>query len=261
MINNLFIIDKAGICLYSYNFQKVTGIDGQMLSGFLSALSAFAQEAFQTRLQSIEIHNGQKLVFYVDPMHKLTFCAIADVRDNSKFLEKILRQMGDRFVLKFWEVFEKDLQNQINLFNSFDGDLVPITKNITKARNPRTLILGLIIGLICLIGLFIPSLYLIYLANEGVDNNLIFSLFLLYLSAVLAISSFISGYIAGSPRRGLLTGGLFFLIINITLAIIAYDVFTSTVNIALSFFILMACLAAGYAGGLLCDRHKLYPLK
>lgn len=65
MIHSFYVID-AGLCIYHYDFKKETHLDDQLLSGFLTAIGSFAQEAFQKGLQSIHIQNGQKINFYID---------------------------------------------------------------------------------------------------------------------------------------------------------------------------------------------------
>jgi hypothetical protein len=259
MIYNLFVIDN-GCSIYSYEFKKNFGLNDQLLSGFLSAISSFAQETFNTGLMTIQIRNGQKLAFYFASEYKLLLCAIADGRDNDHLLEKILGVISAKFTDVMQEVLTSDLKRaRIDLYKPFDPILKDLMKLKTKPRNIKSMGMGILSGFIALIG-FASLIYTIVaeMRTNLIEESVVLISFLLLLSGSLSLCSLISGYIAGNSKMGLKNGVIFFILLNILILVLNSSLFISFLYI--SPFVLIACVASGYAGGYLCDRRNLYPL-
>ncbi len=258
MIINLYVIDAAGICIYSYDFQRNVFVNEQLLSGFLSAITMFAQEAFQTGLHAIQIRNGQKMIFYLELKHHLMFCAIADEKDNNRLLERILKEIALKFVEETKDLLDAAEHGRIDGYKKFDNTLPQIVKNKTKRRDIRTMALGLIEGIAVLIALSTITYGIVVLLRYLFTENTVLIFFLLILSSVLSLSSFVSGYTAGNTKFGVRNGLSFFVILNVIIVTLSPEMFLNFLYI--SPFAFIACTAAGYYGGLTCDRRKLYPI-
>jgi len=77
-------------------------------------------------------------------------------------------------------------------------------------------------------------------------------------SANLSIDSFVSGFVAGSPKMGLINGILFYLLLILLVSLSIETVQLLIILVVFAPFALIVCAAAGYYGGLTCDRKKLY---
>ncbi|MHA1150210.1 MAG: hypothetical protein ACTSR8_18415 [Promethearchaeota archaeon] len=256
MFHNLYVID-AGVCLYSYDFIEKTVIDDQLLSGFLTAIGSFAQETFQSGLQTIKILDGQKLIFYPEKTQKLTFCAIANEKDNDHLLENLLAQIAQEFVSQMAETLNSENRPALDEYKIFDGSIQNKIKNKSKPRNKKSMLTGFLTG-------FIISMiftYVMSLINPTLRTILSREVFLMYFLLLLCISfsvyGGIGGYLAGNPKFGAITGLIFFIIIS---SLIAFDVEVFLSYLYIMPYCLIICIASGYFGGLLQDRRKLYPL-
>ncbi len=258
MIQNLYILNPSGICIYSHEFQKNTFVDEQLLSGFLSAITMFAQEAFRTGLQAIQIRSGQKMIFYLEQIHGLMFCAIANEQDNNRLLETLLKEIAQEFVSKMRNILNLNQDSKINQYKQFDPILSEITKNRDKPRNFKTMALGLLEGIVIIIGLAQITNFIIVWLLSITTENIMLIWFLLLLSLELSLCTFIAGYTAGNIKFGVLNGLFFFIFIN---WIVSFNPEMYSNFLLLSLFVLIACISAGYYGGLTCDRRKLYPLE
>ncbi len=259
MINSLYVID-AGVCIYSHVIHRGVFIDEQLLSGFLTAIGTFAHEAFKSGLQTIEIQNGLKIAFYLEPQFKLIFCTIEDVRDNNHLIGKILGEISAEFTTSMSEVLKTDeKRHKIDEYQQFDEALAIILQVKAKQRNIKTLFWGLLAGVAILVGLILIVYEIIMLFASSLSYENAVSVFVLCFSFTVALANFTSGYIAGNPRMGLLNGGFFFFILNLIVVNLDATLYSYFIRY---FFVtlLIVNMAAGYAGGLFCDRRKLYVL-
>ncbi len=257
MIHNLYVIEDGGICLYSYNFIKNISIDEQLLAGFLSAIGSFAQETFKTGLQSIQIHDGQKLIFYVQKSERLTFCAIANEKDNNFLLEKILSEVARKFILELKDVLDNN-RAAIDEYKIFDSTIKESVKNVVKDRNFKSVISGLLLSFIVLTAITIPATILNEFLRVEMSEYAFFLYFLISLTFTVSSSSFVSGFQSGNSKYGTLGAILVFIFINLTILTQGVELYLNFLFIAP--LVLIACIASGYYGGLTADRRKLYPL-
>jgi hypothetical protein len=258
MISNLYVIDN-GLCIYSYTFKKTITISEQLFSGLLTALGAFAQETFKTGLQTIQIQNGQNLVFYLDSGTKIMFCALADSRDNDYLLEKYLKEIGQKFIQQMTSILNSPQRDNIDHYLKFNETLETFFRFKTRKRDLKYSILGLLSGfLLLLLSNGVNNIITNY-AKGIYDDKAVLTIFLAFFCLILFLATFLSGYIAGNPKIGLKTGLIFLTIFCVSLYFGDYETFINF--LAIFPYVLLTCLAGGYSGGLLCDRQKLYPLE
>lgn len=256
MIHSLFIID-AGIAIFTHHFKKETAIDAQLLSGFLSAIGSFAQETFQTGLQTIHIRNGEKMNFYVEQDHGLIFCAISNEKDNNKLLLKTLEQISESFIDEKANVLNSPSRSDIAKYKDFSNTLTTIMRGKATPRNAGMIILGLVLGLVVLFVSFF--VFLIFIDILPLGEDLIIMLAIYFLTGFMLLSSWIAGFFAGNRMIGLYAGIVFFAIFVVGIYLFLQ---------VLIFYILMfgpftflACVTGGYWGGAKGDMKKLYPIQ
>ncbi|MBD3351544.1 MAG: hypothetical protein GF364_08660 [Candidatus Lokiarchaeota archaeon] len=259
MIHALYIID-SGICIYSYRFKKDTDIDEQLLSGFLTAIGNFAKETFKsdTGLQTIQIQD-EKLNFYLDKKNDLLYCAVSSYQDNNTLLESILKEISEAFSEQMREFLSKKQRASIHEYKEFNPILEKIMEDKEKERNKKTMLLGLFLGLLSVIGLIIVFSLLLGVLSTFISQELVLFVLLIFLTIGLWISSRVSGYYAGSPEMGLKNGIVFLVVLFVVLLVFLAELIVYFIYMIP--FIAVVCAAGGYYGGLLRDRRKLYPLK
>ncbi|MHA1376965.1 MAG: hypothetical protein ACTSRG_01160 [Candidatus Helarchaeota archaeon] len=148
MIHSYYIINQAGIAIYTEHFVK-SNVDEQLLSGFLTAIGGFSQEAIGGELQKLNIKTGEQMVLYYHEPSKLTIVAIANEADHSGLLQNLLKKI----VNEFYKTYRKYLKEE-GLFedtNLFSKSSRRILSGKSAKRGVRQLILGLFLGLVVLI--------------------------------------------------------------------------------------------------------------
>ena len=95
-------------------------INEQLFTGYLSAIGSFAQETFKDGLHSIQIKNGQKLVFYLESKHNLVFSVLSHEKDNDFILQKLLSRIANTFILRFHELLISKDRTLIDPYREFD---------------------------------------------------------------------------------------------------------------------------------------------
>ncbi|MHA1311557.1 MAG: hypothetical protein ACTSQO_11625 [Candidatus Helarchaeota archaeon] len=287
MIESIIIINAGGVCIYNKNF-TVSKMDEQLLSGFLIAVSNFSKEVMsEGELQKIDAKD-QKIVSYVDKDTGLTIAAIADALDYDGLLLKILRKILKEFDKKYHNVLDDPKISQYN--QKFDSIAREIIDQSVSNRGKSKIILGLFVGIILVILLFdLQSIMLFIFADNyfsslgpatgPLDVLIPFAVFSLEMQLIgflsFAPSGFVTGYIAGSRKRGLYIGFILsfsllaYSIISLIVSLIIFHKFNLIILNSLGLFILLVTylpliivitFVFSYIGGLLKDKNKLYPL-
>jgi hypothetical protein len=251
MIHHLFVIDH-GMSIYTHDFIKESSIDPQLLSGFLAAISSFANETFKTGLQTINVRNGEKLNFYIDPEHGLVFCAISNDKDNNKLLEHLLEHIAREFIDQFASSLASPARCNLDQYLTFKDSIIAIVKRKDKKRNAATMFQGILLGAL----FFFASFFAFVLLIRVIPNPEIVATY--YLTVALFFSSAISGFFAGNQAMGWKNGIVFFAMFVIGILWLVPQFLSFLVTFLPFAFIV--CAAGGSWGGLRCDMSKLYPL-
>jgi len=251
MIHHLFVIDH-GVSVYTHDFIKESALDPQLLSGFLAAIGSFAQETFKTGLQTINIHNGEKLNFYVDPSHGLIFCAVSNEKDSNRLLEKLLGKIATEFTAAFGGVLKSPARSDMSRYKPFDERIGALVKRKEKKRNMATMVQGILLGSL----FFFASFFGFVLLIKIIPYPELTATY--YLTAALFFSSAISGFCAGNPSMGWKNGIVFFILFIVGILVLVPQ-FIPFLYMFLPFSFIV-CAAGGFWGGLRCDLAKLYPL-
>ena len=237
MIESIIIINAGGVCIYNKNF-TVSKMDEQLLSGFLIAVSNFSKEVMsEGELQKIDAKD-QKIVSYVDKDTGLTIAAIADALDYDGLLLKILRKILQEFDKKYHNVLDDPKISQYN--QKFDSIAREIIDQSVSNRGKSKIILGLFVGIILVILLFdLQSIMLFIFADNyfsslgpatgPLDVLIPFAVFSLEMQLIgflsFAPSGFVTGYIAGSRKRGLYIGFI------LSFSLLAYSIISLIVSL------------------------------
>ena len=287
MIESIVIIKEGGICIYNKNF-TVSKVDEQLLSGFLIAVSNFSKEVMtdKSELQTINTKD-QKIVAYEDKELKLTIAAIADILDQDNLLLKVLRMILIEFDNKYHNVLDDPKISSYN--QKFDSIAKEIIFQRISERGKKQIILGLMTGGLLVLVLFMlqSGLFLEfatrYFSSFGMVSQiwqllLPFAIFSLEMQLIGFISfapaGYVSGYIAGSRKRGKYIGmvlsitlfifSIIFLIIVEILSLPQFFLFISVGLLVLMITyipsILTITFVFSYLGGLTKDKKKLYPI-
>ncbi len=293
MFHSLYIILQNGTCVFTRHYRK-SRVDDQLLSGFISALGNFSREALGSNLQSIKLQSGEQLSILKYQYAPIIGIVIADPRDHPSLISTILNRILQDFTEEFRKEITANDPKLVGLTQKFNKNIDEILKGKVSTRSPLKMILGNIISfsLMILIAIlmirgivrFSPLLetnlagFPTINFSDGIDPNEFMALqtitgtttgiLLLMLLGLFFLPSILSGYIAGSEKRGILnaillssiTGGLLFLGGRIAEGQFG-DLNIFWWFIIFSPLIIFIAIVCGYYGGHLKVKHKLWPLE
>ena len=96
-IHNLFIFNRAGICIYGINFSQIYTIEQeQLISSYFTALMSFTKELIGDRIKTVEMGGGIKLVVF--EKGRLFYCILCASFENVTLLEEIIAKIHTNFL-------------------------------------------------------------------------------------------------------------------------------------------------------------------
>ncbi len=134
MIQQLMIINRAGIALFYHNFSGRSNIfkDQQSLASYFDLLCRFTKNQFKESLRTISLDNSI-FFFYTHQsgLHTIFKC------DNESFDRELLESLADKIIDNFIKKFKNDLKDfngEISNFHGFSKILEKVidSKDIKK---------------------------------------------------------------------------------------------------------------------------------
>ena len=123
MIQELMIINQAGIALFYHNFIDNERLaDKQSLASYFDIICRFTKKSFKESLRTLELDN-YKFLFYT---HKSNFHLVLKCKNknfNKKLLESISEKIIDAFLKKYKHIL-KNFNGEISHFKSFSEDVM-----------------------------------------------------------------------------------------------------------------------------------------
>jgi len=96
-IHNLFIFNRAGICIYGLNFSQIYTIEQeQLISSYFTALMSFTKELIGDKIKTVEMGGGIKLVVF--EKGNLFYCILCATFENLALLEEIIAKIHTIFL-------------------------------------------------------------------------------------------------------------------------------------------------------------------
>ncbi|MDD1778923.1 MAG: hypothetical protein LUQ65_12230 [Candidatus Helarchaeota archaeon] len=146
MIHQVWIINRAGICLLDRNYSGLE-INKQLFSGFITAISSLASQ-FNRTLDSISMSD---MTIHYTMENEAVIAVAVDRDDNEEEIRRKLHDLLSEFNSKFGEMlvdwdgnlsyfdsFTKDLDRILMLDWNFEYDLEIKTKNLKKSGPRKT---------------------------------------------------------------------------------------------------------------------------
>ncbi len=129
-IHSLFILNKAGVCLYSENFSEEFKFNVNLLTPFFSAIISFSQNLVNRDLEELEM-SGLRFIFEIKK--EFVFVILADVSDSILFISSRLIRIikifssyykeSDDIFKDSRELEDPELDKQINSIIRGEEDL------------------------------------------------------------------------------------------------------------------------------------------
>ena len=119
MIENLWILIKGGVLVFSKNYIRLKIADDDLIAGFLSALDSFVKETTNEEIKSI-IMEGRKFSYIVGD--GLIIVISTNQLDNDILIQGILKDIK----FKFFEKYKENISNfsgNTGHFTNFDKEL------------------------------------------------------------------------------------------------------------------------------------------
>ena len=126
MIENIWILTKSGILLYSKDYVKLRTED-DLLAGFLSALDSFITETTQQGIKSISMKN-KKFNYLISNNYNLIIVINSNISDNNTLIHRLLLKISSKFI----ELYKKYIINfsgMTVIFNDFDPILEEVVSD------------------------------------------------------------------------------------------------------------------------------------
>lgn len=118
MISKILIITSGGTLCYSKNFFSQIDIDEELISGFLTAISEFAQEIKGGKIKALSFRNFNYIYSYYNELDLMFILAI-DIDDLEEEARSKLELMKNEFVKRYRPVLENWMGN-LGVFEDFD---------------------------------------------------------------------------------------------------------------------------------------------
>ena len=95
-IHNLLVFNRSGICIYGISFTDVFRLEQeQLISSYFTALMSFTKELIGTKIKTLEMGEGVKLVIF--EKGNLFYALLCDIDENTILLEKIVSKVNVKF--------------------------------------------------------------------------------------------------------------------------------------------------------------------
>jgi len=134
MIQELMLINQAGIALFYHNFLSEKNLDDhQSLASYFDVICRFTKQNFKESLKSLTLDN----FFFFFYTHKSHYHLVlkCDYKNlDEKTLESFSKIIVEAFLTKFIGILE-DFNGEISLFKSFTDDIEEIVNS--KLENFR----------------------------------------------------------------------------------------------------------------------------
>ena len=134
MIQELMIINQAGIALYYYNFINEDKLDDeQSLASYFDVICRFTKQSFKESLKTLEL-DSFIFFFYT---HKSNFHLVLKC-ENKSFDKGVLETISEKILEKFVKQYKgilQDFNGEVSHFKSFSNQVVKILTNHFKDLN------------------------------------------------------------------------------------------------------------------------------
>jgi hypothetical protein len=117
MIRQMMVITTGGLLCFSKNFVQAE-FDSDLVSGFLTAMSSFAQEIKTGAVQSMVFQN-QKFCYAIDEETNTSFVFIIDILDIEEEVREKLDLAKSEFLRRFSDTL-KDWTGDMSVFKDFN---------------------------------------------------------------------------------------------------------------------------------------------
>ncbi len=122
MIQELMIINQAGLALFYYNFKKNDRIsDEQSLASYFDIICRFTRRNFKESLRTLTLDS----VIFFFHTHKSQYHLVFKC-DKQKFDKKVLETLSECIINKFLKEYKdilEDFNGEISIFKSFSEEI------------------------------------------------------------------------------------------------------------------------------------------
>ncbi|TFG05061.1 MAG: hypothetical protein EU536_03160 [Promethearchaeota archaeon] len=227
MINAVFIIGASGGCIFYHEFKKLgSGLDQDLVSGFLVALQNFAKETFgfESTPQKLDLAAGVRLVYSLNQETELLGAAVSDSIDHPKLVQNLIDQILNEFITRFKTKLNK--LYEVGQFSGFIEYVEKLIKGKISKRGPLSCFLGILIASLIVPGVFIPSLLLLIRLGVDLTTQIFYLTSLLFI--IGGLPQILAGYIAGNKKLAMMSA------VILSLVIIPFAVLGGLVNLIIA---------------------------
>ncbi len=134
MIEGLWIINHAGICVYNFETEVIKTTNAALFGGLISAIDTLAKQVGGNRL---EITYMGDVTLYHAYRSSILFVLAVPSSDSQEKVKEIIQELMNQFFLRYeeimWRTYMEKVIN-IELFTSFDENVQFFAKKPTVHR-------------------------------------------------------------------------------------------------------------------------------
>ena len=139
MIQELMIINHAGLALFYHNFKSTEKFDDkQSLASYFDIICRFTKLNFKESLRTIALDSFIFFFYTHESRYHLVLKCV-----NRKFDKALLETLSERIIERFLEKYEvalKDFNGEISLFKSFSKEIEEeLTSNTDEFKKLLTM--------------------------------------------------------------------------------------------------------------------------
>ncbi len=131
-IHNLFVFNRAGLCLYSRNFTSSFNMEEHLITAFFSALMSFTSEVIGNRIKIIEMEGeeGKEVKFIIIEKGQLFYGLLCKSIENLILLEDIILKINSEILN-----FIKESKIKINTEYIYSDELDQVIDEIIEKNS------------------------------------------------------------------------------------------------------------------------------
>jgi hypothetical protein len=110
-INEFWIINEGGLCLYNIFVGNESSLDSGLFGGFVTAIDRFGENLANNNIQKLNF--GKNLIVFKKNLKNNLLFVASTIKSSEKKLRKILHEIEGKFLVKYSD----------DLISTWDGDL------------------------------------------------------------------------------------------------------------------------------------------
>lgn len=120
-INEFWIINKRGLCLYNIFVGNESSLDAGLFGGFVSAIDRFGENLSNNNIQKLNF--GKNLIVFKKNLDNNLLFVASTIKSSEKKLRKILNEFEGKFLVKYSDDLISTWGGDLSVFEGFSEEI------------------------------------------------------------------------------------------------------------------------------------------